>query len=109
MTDTASDGARSDRWWTPIAALTATLSVTVFLTLVLPPDAFAMLPVTLVTLVGVVLVLLSPAFVHFDRQYLAAQHSWTPSNWYYLMVALPVSPVVAAVYLYGRHERIGVP
>jgi len=100
---------RGDRWWQPIAALAATFPVALALSLVLPPDVFSMLPLLAVILVGFALALCSPAFVHFDRQYLAAERSWTPSVLYYVMVVPAVAPFVAAAYVYQRHRRVGVP
>ncbi len=109
MPDSSADTARSDRWWQPITVLVATLPVALVLSLVLPPDAFAMLPVFAVVALGVALALCSPAFVYFDRQYLAAEDAWTPSALYYLMVVPAVAPLVAAAYVYRRHQHVGVP
>ncbi|MUV60432.1 hypothetical protein [Halobacterium sp. CBA1126] len=107
MTDSADH--RGDRWWVPIAVLAATLPVAVVFSAVLPPDVFAMLPVAAVVLVGLALALCSPAFVYFDRQYLAAEAAWTPSALYYLMVVPAVAPFLALAYVYRRHQRVGVP
>lgn len=105
MPDSSVDTARSDRWWVPIAVLAATLPAALALSLVLPPDALAMLPVFAV----VALALCSPAFLYFDRQYLGATGAWNPSTLYYLMVVPGVAPVVAATCVYCRHQHVGVP
>ena len=34
---------------------------------------------------------------------------WTPSALYFLMVVPAVAPVVAAAYVYRRHQYVGVP
>ncbi|WP_336036344.1 hypothetical protein [Halobacterium yunchengense] len=109
MTATAAGPDSESRWWVPIAALAATLPAMVVLSAVLPPDPVTSLPLFVVALAGVALALLSPVFVSFDRDYLAAAGEWTPSPWYYLMAALPVAPLVAAAYVYRRHQRVGVP
>ena len=109
VNDSLADTARSDRWWQPIAVLAATLPVALALSLVLPPDVFAMLPVFAVVVLGFALALCSPAFVYLDRQYLAAVDVWTPSALYFLMVVPAVAPVVAAAYVYRRHQYVGVP
>jgi hypothetical protein len=109
VTDSPADTGRSDRWWVPIALLAATFPVTLALSVVLPPDAVAMLPVFAVVALGFLLALCSPAFVYFDKQYLAATGAWNPSALYFLMVVPLVAPLVAAAYVYRRHEQVGVP
>ncbi|MGB9964828.1 hypothetical protein [Halobacterium hubeiense] len=109
MTDSPNDTHRGDRWWQPIAVLAATFPVALALSVVLPPDPFAMLPVFAVVALGFVLALCSPVFVYFDRQYLAAEAAWTPSALYYLMVVPAVAPFLALAYVYRRHRRVGVP
>ncbi|GAA0279933.1 hypothetical protein [Halobacterium noricense] len=109
MTDSPADTGRSDRWWVPIALLAATFPVTLALSVVLPPDPFAMLPVFAVVALGFLLALCSPAFLYFDKQYLAATGAWTPSVLYFLMAVPLVAPLVAAAYVYRRHEQVGVP
>ena len=103
------DTDRSDRWWLPIAVLAATFPALVVFGLVLPPDAFAMLPAFGVAALGFALSLCSPAFLYFDKRSLAAATAWTPSVWYYLMAVPAVAPLVAAAYVYRRHRRVGVP
>jgi len=113
VSDNPRDDHRGGRWWQPIAVLAASLPValafSLAFSLVLPPDPFSMLPVAAVVLVGFALALCSPAFVYFDRQYLAAERAWTPSVLYYAMVVPAVAPFVAAAYVYQRHRRVGVP
>jgi len=109
VSDNPRDDHRGGRWWQPIAALAASLPVALAFSLVLPPDPFSMLPVAAVVLVGFALALCSPAFVYFDRQYLAAERAWTPSVLYYVMVVPAVAPFVAAAYVYQRYRHVGVP
>jgi hypothetical protein len=109
VTDSQNEVHRGDRWWQPITVLAVTLPVAIALSVVLPPDAFAMLPVFAVVALGFVLALCSPVFVHLDKQYLVATSEWTPSALYYLMVVPAVAPLVAAAYVYRRHEHVGVP
>ncbi|MCG1004014.1 MULTISPECIES: hypothetical protein [Halobacterium] len=35
--------------------------------------------------------------------------AWTPSALYFLMVVPAVAPLVAAAYVYRRHQHVGVP
>lgn len=48
--------------------------------------------------------------LYFDRKYVAVVSEWNPSKWYYLM-AIPtlITDILAVVYLYNRHKRIGPP
>jgi hypothetical protein len=105
----APDAAPGDKWWTPIALLAALVPVLAALGILLPPDAYASLLVAPLALLGGALTLLSPAFVYLDRRYLRAVADWEPSGWFYWMVLPPLAPVLAAAYLYRRHERVGVP
>lgn len=57
------------------------------------------------------LTLSSSVAVYFDRQYVTATSDWSPSRIYYLMVvpARAIGELSPFVYLYHRHQYVGVP
>lgn len=99
----------SSRWWLPIAVLVALIPLLALFALVLPPDAFNSVIVAPISLVGFTLVILSPVFVYYDRQYLAGTSEWQPSWWYYLMPLPLIGYLLSVAYIYRRHEHLGVP
>lgn len=99
----------SDSWWLPIGVLVVILPIGVVVSLAFPPDAFTSLLVAPISLTGLLITVLSPVFVYFDRRYLEATGSWRPSGWYYLMILPPLNLVLPAFYCYQRHKYVGVP
>lgn len=98
------------RWWLPIAAIVGLLLVQGAVSIVLPPDSGALWPIMgPLVVAGLTLQLLSPVWLYYDRQYLAAVSGWTPSGWYYLMALPPLSVFLSPLYLYQRHQHVGVP
>lgn len=45
---------------------------------------------------------------YFDRRYVSAHSSWTPSAWHYLLVLPTIGEIVAVVYLYKRYRHVGL-
>lgn len=99
----------SDRWWVPISVLALLAPILVALAVALPPDAYASLLLAPFSLLGAVLTLLSPLFVRFDRRYLEGRSEWVPSGWYFWMIFPLLTPVLSVLYVYRRHEYVGVP
>ena len=101
----------SDKWWVLVVVqpiwflllLVIGLFSTAAQTAIFSDIAYPMV------LVGIVLLLLCPIGVHFDRKYVAAVADWRPSIAYYLTFASLVGVLLAAMYLYERHEHVGVP
>lgn len=101
----------SDKWWILVAVqpvwflllLVVGLVSTAMQTAIFSDIAYPMV------LVGIVLLLLCPVGVHFDRKYVAAVSDWRPSLAYYLTFASVVGALLAAIYVYERHEYVGVP
>lgn len=111
MPETAASSARAtgERWWLPIAALVLLVPTAGALALVSPPDAYTSLLLAPVSLLGGLLTLLSPLFVHFDRAHVEEVSEWEPSGWYYWMILPPLTLALPAVYVYQRHKHVGVP
>jgi len=107
-TDEGEANPPEDRWWIPIGILVALVPIVVALGLFAPPDAFYALFTAPVILLGYALTLFSPLFVYFDKQYVESVSTWTPSSWYYLMPFPPLT-FLSIVYIYQRHEYVGVP
>jgi len=105
----ASTDRPDSRWWLPIAGLVVAFVTIAIAMWLLPPDPFSQLILVPALGVGFALQLLSPLFVHRDRQYLRTVSSWDPSGWYYLMVLPPLTLVLAPLYLYYRHRAVDVP
>lgn len=112
MSDGPMAGVESDppgsRWWIPIAVLAGAFPLLVVLGMVTPPDAFSSLLVAPVALIGFLLTVLSPVFVYLDGQYVRSVSRWEPGGWYYLMI-LPPLTLLSIVYVYRRHEFVGIP
>jgi hypothetical protein len=104
--DEAGSTPPEDRWWIPIGTLIVLFPITVVLVQVAPPDAFSVLFIAPVYLLGFALTLGSPLFVHLDKQYVKSVSAWTPPGWYYLMFFVPL---LSIVYIYQRHKYVGVP
>ena len=98
----------ADRWWIPIATLVALIPILAGYGLVAPPDAFFSLVSAPFTLLGFVLALLSPIFVHLDKRYVESVSAWKPSGWYYFMIFPPLA-LLSIIYIYQRHKYVGVP
>lgn len=99
----------SDKWWIPIGVLVLLIPIVGVLGVALPPDAYSSLLIAPFSLLGGILTLLSPIFVYFDRKYLKEQSEWAPSGWYYWMILPPLTLVLPIIYVYQRHEQVGVP
>lgn len=97
-----------DRWWIPIATLVALIPINAGFGLLTPPDAFFSLVSAPFALFGLVLTLLSPIFVHLDKQYVESVSAWKPSDWYYFMLIPPLA-LLSIIYIYKRHKYVGVP
>lgn len=97
------------RWWLPIALLVIAVAIQTLSVAVLPPDVFSQLPLVPLVLAGGVLQVGSPAWVYLDRRYVTAVSDWEPSGWYYFMVLPPLPVLLAPLYLYRRHQYLGVP
>ena len=101
----------SDKWWVLVAVspiwflllLVIGLISTAAQTAIFSDIAYPMV------LVGIVLLVLCPIGVHFDRKYVAEVSDWRPSLAYYLTFASVVGALLAAIYVYERHEHVGVP
>jgi len=65
------------------------------------------LNVTSVVIIG--LIFLAPIAVHFDREYVRAVSSWTPTPFYYLVFLGPLGSLISLIYLYHRHNHVGTP
>ena len=114
MTDAAELASDGDlptaRWWLPIGGLVVLFLLQGVVVSVLPPDPLSQAPVMgPLVAVGLVLQVLSPLCVHRDRRYVMAVSAWEPSAWYYWMILPPLSVVLAPLYLYRRHQHVGVP
>lgn len=107
------DAPVSGNWWWIIASQPVG-----YLLLFVMSVAYALLPVPFMSpfpvpyvLIGLLWLLkfVAPVAVYFDRKYVAAVSDWSPSLAYYLVI-LPVAGVLlAAIYVYERHEHAGVP
>lgn len=99
----------SDKWWIPIGILVVIIPMMVPVSFMLPADAYTLLLTGPLTLIGFILLILSPLFVYYDRRYLMTTSRWKPSRLYYLMFFPLIGNVLAFVYLYNRHKHLGVP
>ncbi|ODR79855.1 hypothetical protein BG842_04915 [Haladaptatus sp. W1] len=99
----------SDKWWILIAVLAVLVPIIALLGAAFPPDVYTSLTVAPFGLLAWILAFLSPLIVYFDKQYVTAVSDWTPSGWYYLMIAPPLTLVLPFVYLYERHKYVGTP
>ena len=52
---------------------------------------------------------LGPVGIYFDRQYVGFVSDWTPSQLYYMALIPGWGLLIAMVYIYNRHDNIGVP
>ena len=107
----AQDTPVSDKWWWLVAIQPAwfLLVLTVFL-IETSIDAHLFRGVVYpIQLVGFVTLPLAPIGVHYDRKYVAAVADWRPSIAYYLTFASLVGVLLAAIYVYERHQHVGVP
>lgn len=102
----------SDKWWWLIAAQPVG-----FLLLFALSVAYALLPVPFMSpfpapyvLIGLIWLLkfVGPVAVYFDRKYVAAVSDWSPSLAYYLVILPVAGLLLAAIYVYQRHEHVGV-
>lgn len=110
VSETVASAARSTSgWWIPIGILALFTPILVALAVTSPPDAYTSLLMAPFSPLGGVLALLSPLFARFDRRYLEGRSEWTPSGWYYWMIFPALTPVLSIVYVYRRHEHVGVP
>lgn len=101
----------SDKWWVLVAVSPVWFLCLLALSLLstaLRSPIFSGITYPMV-LVGLLLLALCPVGVHFDRKYVAAVADWRPSLAYYLTFAAMVGVLLAALYVYERHERVGVP
>lgn len=109
--------AASGNWWKLIVLLAVPSLVLTFLSLASQVtgdwiwsrfgDAFWLVGLRWI---DVVLSLMVPVAVYFDRRFLAFVSEWQPSRLYYLMVVpVSVSTILAIVYIYKRHKYVGVP
>ena len=107
----AEDAPVSDRWWWLVAAQPVwfVLFFAVAIGTSVTNAYFLADAVYWMVLFGLALLPLAPIGVHFDRKYVAAAADWRPSIAYYLTFASFVGVLLAAMYLYERHERVGVP
>lgn len=99
----------SERWWIPIATLVVVFPMMVVVGLITPPDALYALFTAPLALLTLVLTVLSPLFIYFDRQYVESVSEWEPSGWYYWMAFPLVTHIVAIIYVYRRHKYVGIP
>ncbi|ODR82395.1 hypothetical protein BG842_18980 [Haladaptatus sp. W1] len=96
------------QWWIPIGILVVNIPVLAIVSIATPPDAFYSLISAPFALLGFAITLLSPIFVHLDKQYVESVSTWEPSGWYYWMI-LPPLTFLSVVYIYQRHKYVGVP
>jgi len=110
--ETRNEPPERGRWWIPIGVLAALLAVgfpiLAVIAVVAPPDAFYSLVTAPFVLLGLALTLLSPIFVHLDRQYVASVSTWEPSGWYAWMIVPPLA-LLSVIYVYQRHRYVGTP
>lgn len=99
----------AEKWWMLIGVLAAIFPILALLAVALPTDVYSSLIAAPFALLGSAIMLLSPLIVYFDKQYVTAVSDWTPSGWYYLMIAPPLTLVLPFVYLYERHKYVGTP
>jgi len=99
----------SDHWWIPIATLAVLGPILVVIGVATPPDAYASLLGAPFALLGIVLTILSPLFVHFDRRYVRTVSSWEPSGWYYWMIVPLFNVILPIAYIYQRHRYVATP
>jgi len=99
----------SERWWIPIAVLVVIFPMNVVIVLVTPPDALFVIFTAPIALLALVLTILSPLFIYFDRQYVKSVSEWEPSGRYYWMAFPLVTHIVAIIYVYRRHKYVGIP
>lgn len=95
----------SENWWYGVAAGTAIWAIFLILSDVLSSSgAFAGF-LLLIGWIGL------PLSAYFDMQFVRANSEWNPNTvvWVVLLAIWLVNIVVGAVYLYRRHETLGVP
>lgn len=106
------DSTANDTWWWILAAQPLG-----FLLLFVMAVAYAVLPIPFMApfpvpyvLIGLLWLLkfVAPVAVYFDRRAVAVS-DWSPSIAYYLVILPVVGVLLAAIYLYERHDRVGVP
>jgi hypothetical protein len=98
----------TDTWWQGVAGATGIWVLTVLLSSVSGSGAGA----DVAGLLGILAWALLPLSLYFDSEYVRANAHWNPSRWVYVGTAilLPMFCIVTgAVYLYRRHEVVGVP
>lgn len=105
------DAPVSDRWWLLVAFQPAwfLLLLAIFLMQMITDLQLFYAVVYPVQLVGFAALPFAPLGVHYDRKYVAAVADWRPSLAYYLTFASIVGVLLAAIYVYERHEHVGVP
>lgn len=95
----------SDNWWYGVAGGTAVWAIFLLLSdLISSSGAFAGL-LLVVAWIGL------PLSAYFDMQYVRANSKWNPNTvvWVVLLAIWVVNIVAGGVYLYRRHETLGVP
>lgn len=99
----------SDKWWYVIL-----LNGLIYIIAALGGAGLAILGFSItalqvfkVVLLGIII--LGPIAVHFDRQYVRAVSSWTPTPFYYLVFFGPLGSLISFIYLYHRHNHVGTP
>ena len=101
---------RTSRWWLPIGALVCVVLLQGAVSFIFPPDPAKLFRFMAPLIgLGLLLQLVSPVCLYYDRQYLETATGWEPSSWYYLMVLPPFSVFLPPLYLYQRHRYVGVP
>lgn len=98
----------SDTWWQGVAAGTGIWVLGVLVSSASGSGAGADVAGLLMILAWALL----PLSLYFDAEYVRANAPWRPSRWVYVgtAIVLPVFCIATgAVYLYRRHEVMGIP
>ncbi len=102
---------RRSHWW----VLLLPSLVTALVWAVPPALSFSSLP-PVAGFIGMVVMLTAPAVVavgiHFDRKYVASMSDWEPRSEYILLgvaMLFGIGIPFALLYLYRRHQYVGVP
>lgn len=110
----------SDKWWHIILLQAGVPILSLFYGLILGllgrgievffsrPSAISAFRfgIGLVKIAVVLLMIVSPVAVYFDRKYVRKQSEWNPSAFYYLIFFGPIGWGVAALYLYNRRKYV---
>lgn len=98
----------SDTWWQGVAGGTGLWFLAILLSVASNGGALE----NIMGLTGLLAWVLLPLSLYFDTEYVRANAHWNPSRWVYVGTAALVPGfcvVTGAVYLYRRHEVLGVP